>query len=100
MLVPSDTDPYFVALSVTTIRLGTATVNANRTVNVALPAGFKGFTQFSYRFTDAASVTADATALVFVGIEPFKVVTLSPPAAGGGASGIFVNDLMTSTARA
>ena len=63
---------------------------------MALPAGFKGFTKFSYRVTDAASVTADVTALVFVGIEPFKVVTLSPAAAGGGSSGIFVNDLMTS----
>jgi len=98
-VLANDVDPDNDALSVSITSapfVGTATVNANRTVNVALPAGFKGFTKFSYRVTDAASVTADATALVFVGIEPFKVVTLSPAAAGGGASGIFVNDLMTS----
>jgi len=98
-VLANDVDPDNDALSVTvtsTPFVGTATVNANRTVNVALPAGFKGFTKFSYRITDAANITADASALVFVGIQPFKVVTLSPPPAGGGASGIFVNDLMSS----
>jgi hypothetical protein len=53
---------------------GTASLNAGNTVKVALPAGFKGFTKFNYRITDPAGLTADATALVFVGIEPFKVV--------------------------
>jgi len=98
-VLANDVDPDNDALSVTitsTPFVGTATVNANRTVSVALPAGFKGFTKFSYRITDAGSVTAEASALVFVGIEPFKVVTLGPSAAVGGPSGIFVNDLMTS----
>ncbi len=98
-VLANDTDPDNDALTVTitgTPFVGTATVNADRTVKLALPAGFKGFSKFSYRVTDAANVTADATALVFVGIQPFKVVTLSPPPAAGGPGGIYVNDLFTS----
>ena len=98
-VLANDSDPDNDALTMTitgTPFVGTATVNADRTVKLALPAGFKGFSKFSYRITDAASVTADATALVFVGIEPFKVVTLSPASTPGGPSGIFVNDLFTS----
>ncbi len=71
---------------------GIASVNAGSTVQVALPAGFKGFTKFNYRITDAAGVTADATALAFVGIEPFKVVNFrysdDPDVAG-----FYVHDL-------
>jgi hypothetical protein len=74
---------------------GTATVNADKSVKVQLPAGFKGFTRFGYRITDAGGVTADATALAFIGIPPFKVVTLNPPSPGSSLSGIFVDDLMT-----
>jgi len=71
---------------------GTASVNAGNTVRVALPAGFKGFTKFDYRITDAAGVTADATTLAFVGIEPFKVVNFrfsTDPA----VQGFYVHDL-------
>ncbi len=71
--VDVDGDPLTVTL-VGQAFAGTASVNAGNTVQVALPAGFKGFTKFNYRITDAAGVTADATTLVFVGIEPFKVV--------------------------
>ena len=71
--VDVDGDPLTVTL-VGQAFAGTASVNAGNTVQVALPAGFKGFTKFNYRITDAAGVTAEATTLVFVGIEPFKVV--------------------------
>jgi len=71
---------------------GTASVNAGNTVQVALPAGFKGFTKFSYRITDAAGVTADATTLAFVGIEPFKVVNFRY-SDDPDMSGFYVHDL-------
>ena len=71
--VDVDGDPLTVTLMGQAFA-GTASVNAGNTVQVALPAGFKGFTKFNYRITDAAGVTADATTLAFVGIAPFKVV--------------------------
>ncbi len=74
---------------------GTATVNGDGTVAIALPPGFKGFTKFDYRITDAAGITADATAQVFVGIAPFSVFYYGVPP-GGGEIGIYLNDLFTS----
>jgi hypothetical protein len=89
--VDVDGDPLTVTL-IGQAFAGTASVNAGNTVHVALPAGFKGFTKFDYRITDAAGVTADAAALVFVGIEPFKVVnfrfSLDP-----NVQGFYVHDL-------
>ena len=75
--------------------VGTATVNGERTVAIALPPGFKGITKFDYRITDAAGVTADATTQVFVGIAPFSVFYFGVPP-GGGDIGIYLDDLFTS----
>lgn len=75
--------------------VGTAVVNDDDTVALTLPQGFKGFTRFDYRITDAAGITADATAQVFVGIEPFSVFFYGVPS-GGGEPGIYLNDLFTS----
>jgi hypothetical protein len=74
---------------------GTATVNDDGTVAIALPPGFKGFTKFDYRITDAAGVTADATTQVFVGIAPFSVFYYGVPP-GGGDLGIYLDDLFSS----
>jgi hypothetical protein len=71
---------------------GTASVNAGNTAQVALPAGFKGFMKFSYRITDAAGLSADATTLVFVGIEPFKVVNFRA-SDDPDVRGFYVHDL-------
>ncbi len=75
--------------------VGTGTVNADGTVALTLPAGFKGFTKFDYRVTDPAGVSAQATAQVFVGIAPFSVIYHGVPN-GGGPRGIYLNDLFTS----
>jgi VCBS repeat-containing protein len=89
--VDVDGDPLTVTLMGQAFA-GTASVTAGNTVQVALPAGFKGFTKFDYRITDAAGASADATTLVFVGIEPFKVVnfrqSLDPD-----VQGFYVHDL-------
>jgi hypothetical protein len=74
--------------------VGTATVNGDGTVAIALPPGFKGFTKFDYRITDAEGVTADATAQVFVGIDPFSVVYFGLPP-GSSDPGIILNDLFS-----
>jgi hypothetical protein len=89
--VDVDGDPLTVTL-IGQAFAGTASVNAGNTVQVALPAGFKGFTKFNYRITDAAGVTADATALAFVGIEPFKIVNFRI-SADPDLSGFYVHDL-------
>ena len=90
--VDVDGDPLTVTL-IGQAFAGTASVNAGNTVQVALPAGFKGFTKFSYRITDAAGVTADATALAFVGIEPFKVVNFRYSDDPDVPGGFYVHDL-------
>lgn len=89
-----DGDVLTVALRGTPV-VGTATVNGDGTVAIALPPGFKGFTKFDYRITDAAGVTADATTQVFVGIAPFSVFYYGVPP-GGGDLGIYLDDLFTS----
>jgi hypothetical protein len=89
--VDVDGDPLTVTLTGQAFA-GTASVNAGNTVKVALPAGFKGFTKFNYRITDAAGVTADATTLVFVGIQPFKVVNFRY-SDNPDVQGFYVHDL-------
>jgi hypothetical protein len=68
--------------------VGTAWITAANTVDLQLPAGFSGFTRFRYRVRESTGLTAEATALVFVGMDPFKAIYL-------GQDGIFVNDLLT-----
>ena len=90
-----DADPVTVSIQGTVFG-GTATVNADRTVTVAVPAGFKGVTRFRYRITDAGGATSDASALAFVGIRPFKAIYLSPPD-GATPAGIYMHDLISAT---
>lgn len=71
---------------------GAVSLDAGNTVKVTLPAGFKGVTKFNYRITDAAGVTADATALAFVGIAPFKVVNFRA-SLDRDEQGFYVHDL-------
>jgi hypothetical protein len=90
-VLANDSDPEGDALTlewVDTPLFGTASVTAANTVDLELPAGFNGFTRFRYRVREARGLTAEATALVFVGIDPFKAVYL-------GQDGIYVNDLLT-----
>ena len=90
-VLANDSDPEGDALTldwVDTPLVGTASVTAANTVDLQLPAGFAGFTRFRYRVRESTGLTAEATALVFVGMDPFKAVYL-------GQDGIFVNDLLT-----
>jgi hypothetical protein len=75
-VLANDSDPENDSLTVTIDQqpiVGTATVSGG-IVNLALPAGFKGFTRFGYRAADTAGAGQVASVVVFFGIEPFHVV--------------------------
>lgn len=75
--------------------VGTATVNSNGTVKLdGLPGGFKGVTRFKYRVTDPDGLTSSATAAIFVGIDPFRVV-FAGDAAANGSSEIYLVDFVS-----
>ncbi|MBM0107800.1 cadherin-like domain-containing protein [Steroidobacter sp. S1-65] len=79
----ADSDPLTVTIEEAPLT-GTATVNANSSIGIsALPADFKGVTRFKYRVTDSSGASAIATAAVFVGVDPFRVVFAGDPAANG-----------------
>jgi hypothetical protein len=97
-LLANDTDADGEALTVTIIGtplVGIAIPGASGTVSLALPTGFKGFSSFRYRVTDAANFSSEATATVFVGIPPFKIVKLAPAVAGATRGGLMIDDLFS-----
>ncbi|HTU65457.1 MAG TPA: cadherin-like domain-containing protein [Steroidobacteraceae bacterium] len=65
-----------------------ATVDGSGRVTFPVVSGFKGLVRARYRVTDAGGATADATAVGFVDVAPFKAVYL-----GGGR--VHVNDLFS-----
>jgi hypothetical protein len=72
--------------------IGTATVNADGSVSITgLPASFKGMTRFEYRVTDPSGAYAVATAVVFVGSDPFRA-TFVGDAMGNGAPEVYLTD--------
>jgi Big-like domain-containing protein len=65
------------ALTVTVVscEVGTATVNADRTIAISgLPAGFRGVTRFRYRAADPSATSSISTAVVFIDVAPFRVI--------------------------
>ena len=79
----ADSDPLTVTIEEAPLA-GNATVNANSSIGISgLPADFKGVTRFKYRVTDSSGASAIATAAVFVGVDPFRVVFAGDPAANG-----------------
>ena len=97
-VVSNDTDPDSDALTVTIEEpalVGTATVNSNGTVKLdGLPGGFKGVTRFKYRVTDKGGLTSTATAAIFVGVDPFRVV-FAGDAASNGSGEVYLFDLVS-----
>jgi hypothetical protein len=89
----ADSDPLTATIEEAPLA-GVATVNPDSSVGIsALPAGFKGVTRFKYRVTDSSAASAIATAAVFVGVEPFRVVFAGDPAANGSPE-VFMADLV------
>jgi hypothetical protein len=78
-VLANDSDPDNDHLTVTIEEappIGTATANADGTVRIeSLPSGFKGVTWFKYHVTDPAGLSSPAaTAVVYVGTDPFRVL--------------------------
>jgi hypothetical protein len=86
-VLSNDTDADGDRLTVTieeAAPIGAAGVNNDGTVRIdSLPGDFKGFTRFKYRVTDPAGLTSTATAGIFVGVEPFRVIFAGDSAANG-----------------
>jgi hypothetical protein len=101
-VLANDVDPDGDKLTVSITEpalIGVATANADGTVTLAsLPSDFKGYTRFKYRVTDAGGLTSDATAAIFLGVEPFRVVLAGDPASNG-SNELYLADLVTAPAQ-
>jgi hypothetical protein len=86
-ILANDTDPDGDTLTVSieeNAPLGTVGVNPNGTVRIdSLPGDFKGVTHFRYKVTDDEGLSASASAAVFVGTDPFRVLFAGDPNANG-----------------
>jgi hypothetical protein len=90
-----DNDKLTVAIA-TAPFVGSATVNSDQSVNLTVPSGFKGVTNFTYTVTDPSGKSATAGASVFVGTSPFQAVFVGD-AAGSGANEVYLTDFATQT---
>lgn len=86
-----DGDPLTVTLEGNAV-VGTATVNADRSVRLALPSGFRGATGFEYRITEPGGGFVRAKAVVFVDAPAYRVVLPLAPLAG--TRELFLHDLI------
>ena len=100
-VLANDTDPDNDRLTVTIEEappIGTATANADGTVRIdSLPGGFKGVTRFRYRVTDPGGLSSVATAVVFIGTDPFRVLFAGDVNANGNAEVYLADFLATPT---
>jgi Tol biopolymer transport system component len=93
----SNPDGGPLAVTVDAPFIGTASVNASGVVSLALPTGFKGMTRFDYHVADSTGATAVATAVVFVGVAPFKALFQGEPVDSSAPFDIYVSDFLSTT---
>ena len=87
----ADSDPLAITIEEAPL-VGNASVNADATISLTgLPPGFKGLTRFKYRATDTSGAWTTATAAVFVGVDPFRVV-FAAETQPDGAHEIYLSD--------
>lgn len=93
----ADSNPLTVTIEEAPL-VGTAVPNADGTFRLeSLPSGFKGVTRFRYRVTDPGGLSSAATAVVFVGIEPFRAV-LAGDANADGSYELYVTSFASAPA--
>jgi hypothetical protein len=102
-VLANDSDPDNDHLTVTIEQappIGTATANADGTVRIdSLPPGFKGVTWFKYHVTDPAGLSSpSATAVVYVGTDPFRVLFAGDANSNGSVEVYLANFLAAPTA--
>jgi len=71
--------------------VGTATVNADGTVNVSAA---KGLVTFGYSVTDPTGLHSEGNAAVFVGVDPFRAAFVADSATNGSYE-VFLTDFVT-----
>jgi Tol biopolymer transport system component len=93
----ADSNPLTVTIEEAPL-IGTAVPNTDGTIRLeSLPSGFKGVTRFRYRVTDPGGLSSTATAVVFVGTEPFRAV-LAGDASADGSYELYVTDFASAPA--
>ena len=101
-VLANDTDPDNNPLTITIEQaapIGTATANADGTVRIdSLPSGFKGVTWFKYRVTDPGGLSSVATAVIYVGTDPFRVLFAGDANSNGSTEVYLANFLAPPTA--
>jgi len=75
--------------------VGRASFNADRTVRLELPEGFRGVTRFRYKVTNALGGFSTSTAVVFVDVPAYRVAFTARNASQNQE--IYVSDLISST---
>jgi hypothetical protein len=101
-VLANDTDPDNDHLTVKieeAAPIGVATANSDGTVAIgSLPSGFKGVTWFKYRTTDAGGLSSVATAVIYVGTDPFRVLFAGDANSNGSVEVYLANFLGAPTA--
>ncbi len=85
-----DKDPLTVTIT-TAPNIGTATVNADKTVTVA---GSKGLVTFGYTVTDPSGKAASGNAAVFVGVSPFRAAFVADSSTNGSYE-VYLTDFVS-----
>ena len=88
--IDPDKDPLTVKIT-SGPNVGTATVNSDGTVSVS---NVKGLVTFGYSVTDPTGKEADASAAVFVGVDPFRAAFVADSATNGSYE-VFLTDFAT-----
>lgn len=70
--------------------VGSASVNADGTVKLELPAGFHGMTRFKYSITDPHQGTSTATAVAFIDIKAYRYIFAG--VVDAGKAELFITD--------
>jgi hypothetical protein len=75
--------------------VGSASFNADHTVRLDLPSGFRGATRFKYKVTNSLGGFSISTAVVFVDVAAYRALFAAKNSSG--AYELYVSDLISAT---
>jgi hypothetical protein len=76
--------------------VGSASFNADHTVALTLPSGFKGVTKFKYKITNSVGGFSISSAVVFVDVPAYRALFAAKNATSG-AYELYVSDFISSS---